>query len=247
MLRKTYNSRDPFGVFYRHLLLADGDGGESGGDGGSGGSGGAGDNGGEGTPPKPPEKSVPQSEVDRILKERLAENTRKSQEDLAKALGVPLEEAKNIIKAHNDRVESEKTEAQKAKDAAEAAKAASDAAEAAAKTARHEANLERRLTRALPKDLEDEILDKRVAKLAKLIEVEEGASLEDIDKAITALKADWSELFGTTSGGAGAGGSDPSGKPNKTKSTDAYKRGAERAKAMAGRSTYGFENSDQGR
>lgn len=242
MFMKTWNPRDPYGVFHRHLLFADDDGGDGGGGGGA--SDKTGDQGDQ--PPKSTEKSVPQSEVDRILKERLAENTRKATEDLAKQLGVPVEEAKNIIKAHNDRVESEKTEAQKAKDAADSARSASEAAEAAAKAARHETNLERRLMRSLPKDLDDDVLDKRVAKMARLIEVEAGASTEDIDAAIKTLKDDWPELFGSASGESsnGGGGSDPKGKPKPKGSKDAFSRGAERARQSGPRTTYSFEGKD---
>lgn len=243
MLLRTWNSQDPYGVFYRHLRLAEGEGGDEGG--------GAG--GGEGTPPPPPPDpkgggdgkppaGVPQDKVDEIVKGRLAENSKKVREDLAKQLGVPLEQAQEIIKAHNERLESEKTEAQKAKEAADTAKAQSDAAEAAAKTEKHNAAVERRLVRALPRDLDDEVLDGRVAKMAKLIEVEEGASAEDIDKAIKTLKDDWPEIFGATSNG-GSGGSDPKGKPPRSKATDAYKRGEERAKARSQRSAYSFETT----
>lgn len=212
----------------------------------NGGGGGTGGEGGGATPPvdagsKGSDKTLSQSDVDRIVQERVGETKRKTQEDLAKQLGVSVEEAKKIIEEHQKQQDKDKSDAQIAREAADREKAEAGDEKQSAALERHNAAVERQLIRALPKDLDDEALDAKLTRLSRLIDVEVGASTEDIKKAVEALKKDEPLLFGAPEekGKGGAPGSDPKGTPPKSKgSEDAFARGAERAKTAASREQY---------
>lgn len=228
-----------------NTYLAPDDGGGDGGDGGGGdggGQGGDGDKGGKGS-----EKTLTQSQVDDIVKGRVGETKRQTEEAIAKTLGVPIEEAKRIIEATRAAEDKEKSEATLAREKADREAKEADEAKAAAAKERHEAAVERALIKALPKDLDDDALDKKVARIGRLLDVEVGADADTIKKAVEALKKDEPLLFGVTEDAGGDGGkapdSDPKGKPPKKKgSEDAFSRGQERAKAATGAADYALLN-----
>lgn len=231
----TKNWRDSHPYLFNTYFAPEGDGG--GGDGG-----GSGDGGGAATPPANDkdkgEKTLPQSEVDRIVQERVGETKRKALEDVAKTLGVSVDEAKKIIDDHQKQQDKDKSEAQLAREAADREKAESEAAKTEAAQERHTAAVERALLRALPKDLDDAALDARVSKIARLVEAEVGADADTIKKAVDALRKDMPELFGGVAGG-GVPNSDPPGTPPKKKgSDDAFTKGAERAKSLTNTTGY---------
>jgi hypothetical protein len=210
---------------------------------------GGGGTGGEGgtTPPEgggtgTVEKTFTQAEVNAMVQGRVGETKRSTEEAVAKDLGVSLEEAKRIIKASQDAADKDLTEAQLARKKADEEAAASKTAQEAAAKERHDAAVERALLRALPKDLEDEDLDKKLARVTRMLDVEVGADAAAITKAVADLKKDEPLLFGASDGdgkGGGAPDSDIKGKPAPRKgSEDAFARGQERAKAATGKPQY---------
>lgn len=221
------------------------------GTGGEGGNGNSGE-GGNADPPKgdPPKdgngNTISQAEMRRIAAREKAEGKQAAERAIADQLGVSIEEAKRIITAAKADEDKQKTEAQRAKEAADSEKAAAEKDKQDAKLERHQASVERALIRALPNDLDDDALDKRVARLSKLIEVEVGADADTIKAAVTQLKTEMPELFPTTgTGPRGGANGDPKGGPpkDKPKSEDAYSRGLERAKGTA--SSGGYPIMDQ--
>lgn len=228
----TFPGYDP-----SRFLPFDGDGeGGSGGGGGAGSGAGAGDGtqGAAGGDPKPAtEQTITQSEMQRIAAREKDQGKRAALEEAAKVLGVTnLDEAKVILDEHRKAQDQQKTEAQRAREAADAEKAEAEKAKGGAALERHTAAVERQLIRALPAGLDDAALDKRVTKIAKLIEVEVGADADTIKSAIAELKKDMPEVFGAPTGkGGGAPNSDPAGSPPKPRQdSDAFARGAARAK-----------------
>lgn len=189
-----------------------------------------------GDPPAP--TGVPQDRVDQIVKDRVEATKRQTMEAVAKDLGVSVEEAKKIIADATAKSESEKSEAQKAREAADKEKGDAETEKAAAAKERLDTKVERHLIRALPAGLKDEEVDAKVARLTRLIDVEPGADDDAIKKAVDALKKDVPELFG--GGSNGLPPSDPPGTPPKDRpNSDAFKRGEERAKQYgSGATTY---------
>jgi DNA-binding transcriptional MerR regulator len=218
------------------------DGGDGGGGGGNGGDGGGNGNEGQGTTP-PAGENLSKAEVDTIVKGRVEQTRKATADSIAKDLGVSLEDAKRIIKESQDQSDAQKTEAQRAREAADREKADAETEKQAAAQERHDARVEKLLVRALPRDLDDDVLDKRVTKLGRLLDVEVGADEATIKTAIDGLCKEWPELFptdeneGSNGNGNGTGkvpSGDPKGKPAPKKpAEDAYTRGAERAKAQS--------------
>lgn len=201
--------------------------------------------GGTGTPPA--SSGITQERVDEIVRSRVAETKRSTSESLAKELGVDIETAKSIIADHNKRVEGEKSEAQKARDAADAEKAAAETEKSTAAKDRHDAKVERALVRLAPefKDTKeksaDAQLDQWISRVTRLVDVEVGADVAAIATAVQALKGEMPQLFADADAGKGKGAppSDPAGTPPKGKGAeDAYARGQERAKQLGQASTY---------
>lgn len=211
----------PRSPLQRYLLTEEPEGGDEGG-GGGGGNAETGD-----------KDSVPKSRVNEIVNSRVAETKTATEKRIAEELGVPISEAKEILAAHQKRVDGEKSEAQREKDAATKARQDADNEKAAAAKERQDAKIERALVRA---GIADEKLDRAV----RLLDVESDADAEAIKKAAEALKSEEPAWFGDTGDGGGtkppkAPGSDSKGKPPKNqKSEDAFKRGEDRAKESSG-------------
>lgn len=187
------------------------------------------------------EKTLTQSQVDDIVKGRVGETKRQTEQAIADQLGVPIEEAKKIIEDAKAADDKNKSDATLAREQADRERAAAEAEKTTAAKERQDAAIERALIRALPRDLEDDALDVKVTRLRRLIDVEDGADAEAIKKAVEALKKDEPLLFGVAEEGKGGGkpDSDPKGKPPVKKgSEDAFTRGAEKAKAATARTGY---------
>jgi hypothetical protein len=218
------------------------------------GDGGAG--GGGGTPPAPPAPpaadpppaGVPQSKVDEIVKERVGDTKRATEERIAKDLGVPLDEAKRLIAAAKATEDEQKSEAQRAREAADAEKAEAERTKGESTLARHQANVERHILRNLSltdaegKPLDDEAVDKKVGRIARLVDVEVGADADAIKAAVATLKGEEPLMFGTadaSTGGTPPPTGDPAGTPPaKPGAEGAFERGKQRAKAAAGPAEY---------
>lgn len=172
---------------------------------------------------------LPQSEVNRIAATEKEQGKAAALREVQEALGVDLDTAKAILKEHNERTESQKTEAQKAKDAADKERAEAEKDRAAAAREIYDARLTRAFVAA---GLTDEA---KISKYGKLVDVEVGKPYEDIKAAVEKLKEEEPALFGTVvtqdpKKRPPAPSSDPKGTPPKAKQDeDAFSRGMARA------------------
>lgn len=186
--------------------------------------------------PKAAEKTLTQTEVTAIAAREKAEGKRAAATELAESLGVPIEEAKEIIKAHREALDAKKTEADKAKDAADREKTSATAEKSAAAKEIHETRLERAF---LKEGLDLDGADDKAKRVLRMVTVEPGASYADVLKDVQAVKADFPALFddegNTKTPKRKAPPSDPKGNPPRPAgSEDAFARGAERAKGHRG-------------
>lgn len=199
-----------------------GGGGDQGGDQGGGG-------GGQKQDPPAEEKQLPQSRVNEIVTAETKKAAEKATADLAAQLGVSVDEAKAIIKAHQERVEGEKSEAQKAREAADREKTEAEKAKAEAQAEIFATRADRALVSA-GADPED---DEGLARLRKLLDVAPGATVDEIKADVKKVAEKFPALFESQpQRNPRTPGSDPKGGGRQTKSTDnAMTRGMERAQA----------------
>lgn len=125
----------------------------------------------------------------------------KAQQELADALGVSVDEAKQIIADRKAADESRKSEAEKAAEAAKADRAEAERIKGEAATERHHARLERALSKA-GLDVDNAALLR--AGLAA-IDVPTDADADAVKAAVDKLKTDAPALFGATTGSTGGG------------------------------------------
>lgn len=182
------------------------------------------------------DKTLTQAEVTRIATREKAAGKAAAERELADQLGVPLDEAKAIIKQSKEAADAKKSEADKDREAAAEQKKEAEREREAAKVEIHETRLERAFGRE-GIDLDD--ADEKTKRLLRMVTVEPGASFEDVLADVKQLKADFPGLF-AGSGEEGdkkdkkrkAPSGDPKGTPPKpSKGEDKFARGAERAKA----------------
>lgn len=187
------------------------------------------------TDPPKDEKQLPQSRVNEIVTAETKKAAEKATADLAAQLGVSIDEAKSIVKAHQDRVEGEKSEAQKAREAADREKAEAEAQKAEAAKEIFSTRADRALV-ASGADPEDE---EGLGRLRRLLDVNPGATMDEIKADVKKVAEKYPALFDSSSTGRPpAPGSDPKTgrrKPNAT--DDPMKRGQERAAARYARPT----------
>lgn len=143
--------------------------------------------------PEPTEpKTFTQEDLDRIVGERIARAERDAKKAAQDALtdklgGATLEDLLAAHKAQADAEDAAKTEAQRLRDEAAAEKATAAEERAAAARELHDARLYRALTAAgVPDDAVGTIN----------VDVEVGATVEDIKTAVDALKVKVPALFG---------------------------------------------------
>jgi hypothetical protein len=189
----------------------------------------------EGTPPPPTttppsstdEKLLPQSKVNEIVASRTAEAKAKAMEDLAKDLGVPLEEAKRIVKERQESDEKNQTEIEKERKLRVDAETDRDSKVSTAATELHAERSDRALIGA---GAEDD--DGKLERLRGMLTVKVGASKEDIKKDVEKLKTDFPALFEASTGTPPPRvprTTDPPKGPGRTTTSDAMQRGRERA------------------
>lgn len=123
---------------------------------------------------------------------KAARHTRKEYEqEIVTTLGVPLEDAKKIIAERKQREESEKSEAQKAREAADAEKAEAVKERAAAAAERHSIKVERALLKAGADP-------DKLAKLSRLVDAEPGVEDDALKTAVEEVAKDFPDAFGTS-------------------------------------------------
>jgi len=191
------------------------------------------------TPPVPPtselEKHLPQSRVNEIVAARTAEAKQKAADELTRDLGVPLDDAKAIIKAAKDKQESEQSEAQRARAAADKEKAEATEQKTAAAQEVHETRADSALLKAGALNDEDTL-----TRMRGLLTVKAGATKEEIAADVEKVKKTFPALFDViVLPSRRTPHSDPPGHPNPAPPKDGMERGRERARAeVAARTTY---------
>lgn len=183
--------------------------------------------------PPPTPASFSQSDIDRIVGQRIAEAKAGIEKSLGmtpEAAAAALAAAESARRAGLDEVERGRLEATEMKSAAEA-----KASEAAAYMLR--AKVTMALVSASVPASETELV-------ARLVDVGPDASDKDITAAVTALKARMPVLFGPTpapvAGGIPATGAPATPTGGTGSTVDPYQAGVDRAKAME-RTKYDFE------
>lgn len=150
-------------------------------------------------------RTFTQADLDRIGAREKAQGRKAAEQALSEQLGVPVTEAAQIIKAHRDRTEADKSEIQRAAEARQQAEQDAATARAEAAQIRHTAAVERALLTAgvaLPEDGADETL----AGVAGLVAAEPGADAATINAAVATLKGRLPGLFGRAAAAGGAAG-----------------------------------------
>ena len=183
-------------------------------------------------------KSFSQEELDKILGRRVAETASATEKALLQKLqedtGMTLDEIKENAKAAKDRQEAEKTELQKALEENERIKRENAEKDRKAAEDHHTDRVKLRLLKAgLPQETVDN--DEALDDVVRLIKAQVGASAEDIDADIEALKGRFPVLFEAPAGtSGGTPDSRTSGKPpGSTNGKTAYESGADRAEQWA--------------
>lgn len=191
-----------------------------------------------GTPdPADAGRTFTQADLDRIAAREKTQGRKAAEQAFAEQLGVSVTEAADIIKAHQQRAEADKTEMQRAAEARQAAEQDAATARQEAAQVRHAAAVERALLTAgvaLPDDGADEAL----AGVARLVAADPGADAATITAAVSTLKIRFPGLF-TRPASTGAPNGDPGpgprgGQPGK----DRFTAGIERARAGTGGGGY---------
>lgn len=192
------------------------------------------------TPPTPPanEKTLTQSQVNDIVATRTTEAKNKAMEDLAKDLGVPIEDAKRIVKERQDADAKNQTELERSEAARKAAESDRDDKVSAKDLELHAERADRQLIAA---GAEDD--DAKLERLRGMLTVKPGASKDDVKADVEKLKKDFPALFAEQAPPTRRTSSDPPRKPGGGKVSDtAYQRGLDRAAARSGREKASDDN-----
>lgn len=173
--------------------------------------------------PSPTNGSFTQEDLNRIATREKAEGERAATARFAAELGVPIEDAKRIIANAKAAEDSQKSEAQLAREAADAEKAAAATEKAAAAREIHEARIDRAFIASGVTD------PAKIARFGRMLEVEPGATPDEIKEAVDKIKTEMPELFTPVTPPPPvkkAPPGDPKGTPPSVKvNEDAYERG----------------------
>lgn len=166
-----------------------------GGQGGGAGAGGAGGSAGGGQGGDQPRFT--QADMNATVARETEAAKRKAEQDIATALGVTLDEAKQIIADRRAADDAKRTEAERAAEAWKTAQTGAEAIKTEAERERHEAKVERALARA-GLDVDNQtILTAAMAAVGTQVQV--GADADAIKAAVDKAKTDAPALFtGTT-------------------------------------------------
>jgi predicted transcriptional regulator len=201
---------------------------------GDGGSGGGGSGSGEGSGSG---RTFTQDDLNQTVQDRLAREKRTMTENIAKELGMSLDEAKAYIAERKKKDDEAKDEITKLRESAEADKAEAERIKGEARTQVLTTQIERALLRAGVEVTDDDAGEERLGRLSKLVDVDTDADSKAIKAAVDKLKKDEPALFGKNGTGK-APPSDPDGKPTRSvQGQDAFDRGKQRAEQYAKSST----------
>lgn len=191
------------------------------------------------------DKTFTQEEVNRMMAREKSQGRDAAMRELSETLGVTVDEAKEIVQTHQQREEEQMSEAEKAKAAAERERQEAEAEKAKAARERHDLKVERHIGTIDPNDAEANT--SKVTKVARMLDLEVGASDEEVKAAVDDLRTEFPALFEVKAdegGGRRTPPSDPGPSPRrKPPAEDAMSRGAERAKNYQGADGVQYETS----
>jgi len=174
----------------------------------------------------PAPTTLTQDQFDRALQARIAETERATRRKLLDEVGVgTMEEAKSVLKAAKEAKDANRSELDKALAEARAEIEAARVERESALKDRHALTVERALAAAGAND--------NLADLAKLVDVEPGATADEVAEAVEATKTKFAPLFGrptATPPSSEPSGGGPSLRPST--SPDAEAKGRERAERL---------------
>ena len=185
----------------------------------------------------PPARTFTQDEVNAVAAREAAEAKRQATKEVADRLGVSVEDAERIIKEHQDRESAALTEAERREREAEARERAAAEREAAAVRRERDARV-----RAALLSGDKPCRPERVDMAVPAITIADDADDTALSAAVDEYREKVPEFFTQVSQQQQQ---TPPGTPSSTPGTppptqqqneDAYARGAERAKAMIGKS-----------
>lgn len=173
-----------------------------------------------------PSGPLTQEQVDRIVQARVAEAQRAERRKVLDEAGVPtLDELRSTLKAAKEAKDANRSELDKALAEARAEIDAARLERESALKDRHALNVERALAVAGAQD--------NLADIAKLVDVEPGATADEVAAAVELTKLKFAPLFGrptATPPSSEPSGGGPSLRPST--SPDAEARGRERAQQL---------------
>lgn len=175
----------------------DGEGGQGNGAGSGGDNGGTGATGGDSGG-----RVFSQADVNAMLARERTTAQQTAAQQIATDLGVPVDEAKQIIADRKATDDARKSEAERDREAAATAKAEADRYKAQAMQDLHDSRVEVALARA-GVDLDNDVL-RRAAVAA--VDVPVGADADAVKAAVEKAKTDAPQLFGQPATGSGGGG-----------------------------------------
>ena len=173
-----------------------------------------------------PSGTLTQDQFDRAVQARVAETERATRRKILEEAGVPtLEELRSTLKAAKEQKDANRSELDKALAEARAEIEAARVERESALKDRHALTVERALAAAGAND--------NLADLAKLVDVEPGATADEVAAAVELTKLKFAPLFGrptATPPSSEPSGGGPSLRPST--SPDAEARGRERAQQL---------------
>lgn len=172
--------------------------------------------------------TLTKAQADALVAEAAGKAKNQAAEDLAKELGMPLADAKALLKSAKQKADAQKTEDQRAREAAESE---ANTAKATAEQARADAFAALADRALLAAGAPDN--DEGLARLRGLLQVKPGATKDEIKADVKKVTEQFPVLFGEASGGQRrVPGSDPKGRGGQRGSgPSAIERGAARAKS----------------
>lgn len=166
--------------------------------------------------------------MDRIVSRRVNEASEAERRKFAETLGVSLEEAESIIKADREKKDKEKSDLERLQGEFDKFKNESSAEKEKLQKEQHTDRVKLRLARvgvSLPED--EAQAEQALDRVVGLVSATPGASIDDIDADIKALKDQFPALFASSKSQSGNLPSNPSGSSRSQPPADPVSKKAE--------------------
>lgn len=180
-------------------------------------------------------KTFTQEDLNRVAAKQKAEGKAAAEKALADSLGVPLDEAKAIIKKAQDEAEAKKDEATKDREKAAKEKTEAEKLKGDAANELRDARIDKALAAEKFPDIDD---DKKTEAVRRMVSVAADASYDDVREAVKELAKNFPGLFAAKeiddkTGKPKVPNSDPKSSPTKPGAgEDLYEAGKVRARKL---------------